>query len=133
MLRVQLRHLARWTEERRRLALRYNELLRPFVQVPDEGPGEACVYQTYVVQVDDRDRLRQWLNEHGVEARVHYPIPLHVQPMAHSLGYHPGDLPMAERAAGRILSLPLYPGLTHAQQDRVAELIDEFYRCHPRG
>ena len=133
MLRVQLRHLPRWTEERRRLALRYNELLREFVHVPDEGVGEFSVHQTYVVQADDRDRLRQWLNEYGVEARVHYPVPLHLQPMARSLGYGPGDFPRAERAAARILSLPLYPGLTYAQQDRVVELIAEFYGRNTGG
>jgi dTDP-4-amino-4,6-dideoxygalactose transaminase len=126
LLRVQLRHLDRRTEERRQLAFRYNGLLRPFVEVPDEGPGEFCVYQTYVVQADHRDALKQYLNDNGVEALVHYPTPLHLQPAARDLGYTADDLPRTMRAASRILSLPLYPGLTHAQQDRVVELIAEF-------
>ena len=122
-LRVQLRHLDLWTQERRRLALRYHELLRPYVDVPEEGPGEFCVYQTYMIQADDRDALVKRLNEHGVEARIHYPIPLHLQPVAKDLGYTAKDFPAAVRAASRIISLPLYPGLQELQQDRIAELI----------
>jgi dTDP-4-amino-4,6-dideoxygalactose transaminase len=130
LLRVQLKHLDRRTEERRRLAFRYNELLRPFVEVPDEGPGEHCVYQTYVVQADHRDALKQHLNERGVEALVHYPTPLHMQPAARDLGYAADDFPRTMRAASRILSLPLYPGLSHAQQDLVVELIAGFFKQH---
>jgi dTDP-4-amino-4,6-dideoxygalactose transaminase len=126
MLRVQMRHLAAWTGERRRLAFRYNDRLRPYVEVPEEAPGEHCVYQTYMIQTDDRDHLQRFLNENGVEALVHYPVPIHLQPAAASLGYGADDFPRAVRAAGRILSLPLYPGLTDAQQDRVVDLIGAF-------
>lgn len=128
MLRVQLRHLDAWTEARRRLALRYNELLRPYVEVPDEGPGEHCVFQTYVIKSDRRDALKQYLNEHGVEALVHYATPIHMQPAAKGLGYTAADFPRTLRHVGRILSLPLYPTLTHAQQDRVVELVSTFYK-----
>jgi dTDP-4-amino-4,6-dideoxygalactose transaminase len=133
MLRVHLRHLDRRTQERRRLAFRYNELLRPFVDVPLEGPGEYCVYQTYVIQADRRDDLKGYLTENGVEALIHYPTPLHLQPAARSLGYTANDFPMTMRAASRILSLPLYPGLTEAQQDRVVGLIEAFYKHHQAG
>jgi dTDP-4-amino-4,6-dideoxygalactose transaminase len=128
MLRVQLRYLDSQTEERRRLAFRYNDLLRDFVTVPDENPGEYCVYQTYVVQASRRDELRQFLNEHGVEALVHYATPIHLQTAANDLGYKAEDFPVTMRAASRIMSLPLYPGLSHEQQDRVAELISNFYQ-----
>jgi dTDP-4-amino-4,6-dideoxygalactose transaminase len=128
LLRVQLRHLDRWTDERRRLAQRYNRLLAPFVEVPRERPDEFCVYQTYLVQAERRDALRRFLIENGVEALIHYPTPIHLQPAARSLGYGPDDLPEATRAASRILSLPLYPGLSETQQDRVIQLIEEFYR-----
>lgn len=127
LLRVQLKYLDERTEERRRLAFRYNEALRPYVQVPDEGPGEYCVYQTYVVQAERRDELRAYLNENGVEALVHYATPIHLQPAAKDLGYGRGSFPRTERACQRIMSLPLYPGLTDAQQDRVVELIAEFH------
>jgi dTDP-4-amino-4,6-dideoxygalactose transaminase len=128
LLRVQLHHLERRTEARRQLAFRYNELLRSYVTVPEEGPGEYCVYQTYMVQADRRDELRQHLIERGVEALVHYPTPIHLQPAARSLGYRAGDFPVAMQAAARILSLPLYPGMAHAQQDYVAEVVRGFYK-----
>lgn len=128
MLRVQLRHLDAWTEARRRLAFRYNDLLRAYVEVPDEGPGEYCVYQTYVVRAARRDELKRFLNDRGVEALIHYATPIHLQPAARALGYAEKDFPETMRHVSRILSLPLYPSLTHAQQDRVMELIAEFYR-----
>jgi dTDP-4-amino-4,6-dideoxygalactose transaminase len=87
MLRIQLRHLDEWTEARRARAFRYNDGLRRWVTVPDEVPGEYCVYQTYMIQADDRDALKQYLNDNGVEALIHYPTPIHAQPAAASLGY----------------------------------------------
>ena len=128
MLRVQLRHLDAWTETRRSLALRYNDLLRPYVEVPDEGSGERCVFQTYVVKAEKRDELKQHLNEHGVEALIHYATPIHLQPAAKGLGYSAPDFPKTMRHVARIMSLPLYPTLTHAQQDRVVELVSAFYK-----
>lgn len=127
MLRVQLKRLDAWTAERRRLAFRYNEMLRRYVEVPDEGPGELCVYQTYVVRSERRDDLQRFLNENGVEALVHYATPIHLQPAAAGLGYGPKDFPATMHHVDRILSLPLYPGLTDTQQDRVAELIAKFH------
>jgi dTDP-4-amino-4,6-dideoxygalactose transaminase len=128
MLRVQLRRLDAWTHTRRTLAHRYNDLLRPFVNVPDEGPGEHCVFQTYVIKAERRDELKIFLNENGVEALVHYATPIHLQPAAADLGYTAADFPVTMDHVGKIISLPLYPMLTHAQQDRVAELISFFYQ-----
>lgn len=126
MLRVQLRNLDAWTEARRALALRYNDLLRPYVEVPDEGPGEHCVFQTYVIKSAQRDALKQYLNDNGVEALIHYATPIHLQPAARDLGYSAADFPNTMRHVAQIISLPLYPTLTHAQQDRVAELVSTF-------
>jgi dTDP-4-amino-4,6-dideoxygalactose transaminase len=128
LLRVQLRELEGWTGERRRLALRYNHLLKPFVTVPEENPGEYCVFQTYVAQVERRDQLQEFLRTNGVEALVHYPVPIHLQPAAKKLNYTEASFPVASRTCDRILSLPLYPGMTDAQQDLVAELIAKFYK-----
>jgi dTDP-4-amino-4,6-dideoxygalactose transaminase len=131
LLLVHLRALEQWTERRRALARRYHELLSAVVQVPEEGPGEYCVYQTYVIQAEARDELHSHLQEHGVEALIHYRTPIHLQPAAAQLGYGPGDFPVAEGAAGRILSLPLFPTMTHGQQDQVADLIHDFYKKRP--
>ena len=128
MLRIQLRHLDRGTEARRKLALRYHDLLRSYVGVPEEGPGEYCVYQTYVIQAEHRDELQHTLQKNGVEALIHYATPIHLQPAARSLGYTAGDFPATMSHISHILSLPLYPLLTHAQQDHVAELIAQFYK-----
>jgi dTDP-4-amino-4,6-dideoxygalactose transaminase len=131
LLLVHMRALEQWTERRRALAHRYHQLLHGAVESPEEGPGEYCVYQTYVIQAEARDDLQTHLQEHGVEALVHYRTPIHLQPAAVQLGYRPGDFPVAERATGRILSLPLFPTMTHAQQDQVADSIQGFYRNRP--
>ena len=128
MLRVQLKRLEAWTDTRHALALRYNDLLRPYVDVPEEGPGEHCVFQTYVIKTKRRDELKIFLNENGVEALVHYATPIHLQPAAADLGYTSADFPVTMDHVGKIISLPLYPMLTHPQQDRVAELISSFHR-----
>ncbi len=126
-LRVQLPHLDRQTETRRQLAFRYNRLLREYVDVPEERAGEYCVYQTYVVCADHRDELRHYLQDNGVEALVHYATAIHQQPAARDLGYRDESLPNTSDHVSRILSLPLYPGLTHSQQDHVIELVKRFY------
>lgn len=128
LLRVQLPLLEHINEERRRLAFRYNRLLKPFVKVPEEGPGEYHVYQTYVVLADRRNELQTFLRENGVEALIHYPTPLHMQPAAVGLKYLPEDFPVTLQLSKRIMSLPLYPGLTHEQQNIVVELISSFYQ-----
>ena len=127
LLRIQLPELQRWTEERRDLAFRYNRLLKQFVEVPEEGPDEYHVYQTYVVQAELRDELLDFLRANGVEALVHYPTPIHMQPAAAGLGLGPDDFPETMQLSRRILSLPLYPGLTHEQQDYVVSLFKKFY------
>jgi dTDP-4-amino-4,6-dideoxygalactose transaminase len=127
MLRVQLPRLDEQTRERRRLAKIYNDRLRDVVGVPDEGPGESCVYQTYVVLADRRDDLQQHLIAGGVEALVHYPLLIPEQPAAESLGCDLGKLPVAVRLVKKILSLPLYPGLAEPQQNRVITLVRSFY------
>jgi dTDP-4-amino-4,6-dideoxygalactose transaminase len=126
-LRIQAGYLETWTEERRRLAFRYNAALASSVTVPVEGAGERHVYQTYAIQCDRRDDLQKHLRANGVEAIVHYPTPIHRQPAARSLGYGPDAFPVVSQQANRILSLPLYPGLMTSDQDRVIELITEFY------
>jgi dTDP-4-amino-4,6-dideoxygalactose transaminase len=128
LLRVQLSNLDHWTEVRRNLAFRYNDLLRDYVEVPDQGLGERCVYQTYVIRAERRDELKKFLNINGVEALIHYATPIHLQPAAAGLGYTAADFPKTIQYVGKILSLPLYPTLTHEQQNRVVELVKIFYQ-----
>lgn len=128
MLRVQLKYLPTWLEQRRQLAFRYNKLLAPYVDVPVEQPGEYHTYQTYMIQADRRDELLKFLNGNNVEARVHYPIAIHQQEAAKSLGHTDRDLPITAKMSQRIMSLPLYPSLTEEQQEYIAQLIQKFYQ-----
>ena len=127
LLRVQLRKVDAKIAERRRLAHRFHELLRDYVVVPEERDGEIHTYQTYLIQAGDRDALQAHLRANGVEAIIHYATPLHLQPAAADLGYGAGSFPVTERLSDSILSLPLFPGMTAEQQDRVVTEIASFY------
>jgi dTDP-4-amino-4,6-dideoxygalactose transaminase len=127
ILNVKLAHLARWTAAKREIASRYRDGLRDVVRVPEDRPGEHAVYQTFVIRADRRDDLQRHLAARGVDSKVHYPTPLHLQEAAADLGYKRGDFPVAERLAGEILSLPIYPELTGPQQDAVVDGVRAFY------
>jgi dTDP-4-amino-4,6-dideoxygalactose transaminase len=123
VLSVKLSHLDRWNELRREHAARYRELLRESdLRLPVEMPYAEHVYHLYVVQSERRDALQQTLSESGVQTGIHYPIPIHLQPAYASLNYRRGDFPEAEGQAARVLSLPMFPELTHEQIMRVAEV-----------
>ena len=125
ILRVKLRHLDTWNEERRRAARWYDERLAavPPVRCPHVASWAEHVYHLYVVRVPDRDRVLAHLHAHGVGAGLHYPVPLHLQPAYAHLGYREGDFPVTEAICREIISLPIYPELTEAQVDRVAEML----------
>jgi len=127
ILNVKLPHLEGWTRGKRRLARRYCEELRDVVRVPEDAPGEDCVWATFVIRAERRDDLQRHLASRGIQAFVHYPTPIHLQEAAHDLGYRKGDFPIAERLANEILSLPIYPGLTESQQEAVIMTIRSFY------
>ncbi len=122
-LSIKLKHLADWSEARRAAAKRYDQLLAGVEGVTPmvELPGIEAVYHLYVVQLADRDGVRAKLDEAGVGAGVHYPVPLHLQPAWAYLGYEEGRFPVAERLAKHILSLPMFPEITEAQIDYVGE------------
>lgn len=127
VLSAKLAHLERWNEARRALAARYSELLAGIddVSVPQSMDGNIDVWHLYVVQVPDRDRVLARLNEMGVGAGIHYPTPVHLTGAYRHLGYSAGSFPVAETAAERILSLPIYPHLTTDQQDYVVECLEK--------
>lgn len=124
VLRVKLRHLARWTERRRRIAERYRAGLAGLgIPLPVEPSGVRHCYHQFTIRVPDRDAMQRRMADHGVATAVYYPVPLHLQPMYRELGYRPGDFPEAERAAREVLCLPMYPELTDAQVDEVVEAV----------
>jgi dTDP-3-amino-3,4,6-trideoxy-alpha-D-glucose transaminase len=124
-LRIKLRHLDRWTAERRRVAARYQGALdgAERVRVPYTAPWAEPVWHVYPVEVDHRDAVRERLRELGVGTGVHYPTPIHLQPAFAHLGQSVGAFPEAEESAARVLSLPMYPELSDAQVDRAARAL----------
>ncbi len=128
-LSVKLRHLAEWNESRRSLAHRYHELLAEVKEVfvtPTEASWTKGVYHLYVVRAQDREALQAYLAEAGIGSGIHYPIPLHLQKAYQHLGHKKGDFPVTERIAAEIVSLPMFPQLTHRQQEEVANKVKEF-------
>jgi dTDP-3-amino-3,4,6-trideoxy-alpha-D-glucose transaminase len=128
LLRVKLRHLADWNAARRRIAQRYNQLLAGSgLALPDLPADESHVFHLYVVQSPQRDHLQAALRQRGVETAIHYPQPAHLQPVYQGLAA-PGSLPVTERLAGEVLSLPIYPELTGEEVDVVAAAVREALR-----
>ena len=129
VLGVKLKHLARWNVERRRVAHRYHELLADTpLQLPREEAYAQSVFHLYVIRHPRRDELKKYLDDHGIGCGLHYPLPLHLQKCYANLGYKPGDFPIAEKIARECLSLPIYPELTEAQVQRVAEVVRAFFK-----
>ena len=127
-LRTKLRHLPAWTEARRALASRYRAKLQGSAISLPPDPNEAThTYHQFTIRAPKRDALATRLKERGIATRIYYPIIVPAQPAFASLGYEPGDHPVSERLAEEVLSLPIYPGLTEEQVDRVAREIRAFY------
>jgi len=129
MLRVKLRHLAKWNEQRRGSARIYDRLLAPMegsVVAPTQASYSKSVYHLYVVRTPFRDELQKHLSEAGVGTGIHYPVPVHLQRAYAAMGWKKGDFPVSENAADQILSLPMFAGLTSDQQKHVAESVAQF-------
>jgi dTDP-4-amino-4,6-dideoxygalactose transaminase len=131
ILRVKLPHLAGWSDARRANAKRYRRLFADAglsqVTLPVEAPERTHIYNQFVIQVPERDRLRAHLDARGIGTEVYYPVPFHLQECFAGLGYKPGAFPVAEAAARQSLALPIYPELTEAQQAAVVGAIRTFY------
>jgi dTDP-3-amino-3,4,6-trideoxy-alpha-D-glucose transaminase len=124
-LRIKLRHLERWTADRRRVAARYAAALdgAEGIRLPHTAPWAEPVWHLYPVEVAHRDAVRERLHALGIATGVHYPTPIHLQPAYAHLAHGIGAFPEAESSANRVLSLPMYPELSDAQVDRVAEAL----------
>ncbi|MEW6221248.1 MAG: DegT/DnrJ/EryC1/StrS family aminotransferase [Thermodesulfobacteriota bacterium] len=131
LLLVKLPHLEGWIAARRRIAGRFRQRLASLVTVPLEAPDTKPVYQTFVIQSDRRQALQEHLARAGIETRIHYPVPLHLQPAARVLGHRRGDFPKAEALADRILSLPIYPELADTAVERIIHAIETFHGPRP--
>lgn len=124
VLLVKLPHLDGWSRARRANAAYYNERFAGSrVQTPAEQPYAYHIYNQYSILIDNRDGLRDQLRAAGIGYEIYYPLPLHLQVCFQHLGYRAGDLPVAERCARQVISLPIYPQLSEAERDYVAATV----------
>jgi len=124
LLQVKLRRLDDWNAARANIAKRYiKNLSRTPVELPAESPERRHVWHLFVIRSSERNRLCHKLSDEAIGTGLHYPIPLHFQPAYAHLLYRAGDFPIAEKVAGECLSLPMFPGLTESEIDRVCDVI----------
>ena len=123
---IKLPHLNRWNQRFRQIAIRYSKALASHVKVPKDNKYEVPVYHRYIIRHPNRDDLSKYLYNKGIETKVNYPIPLHLQEAAKSLGYKLGVFPMAEQQAQTILSLPIYAEMKNQQVEYVINSIRSF-------
>jgi dTDP-4-amino-4,6-dideoxygalactose transaminase len=135
ILNVKLKYLDEWNEQRRGNASIYNRCLKNLaaqgiVTVPEEKSWAKHVYHLYVVQVEEsvRDKLIEHLIAEKINAQIHYPIPIHLQQAYSHLGYKEGSFPVAEMAAKRIISLPMFPELEQQEIEYVVKQIESFFK-----
>jgi dTDP-4-amino-4,6-dideoxygalactose transaminase len=128
ILLIKLKRLPAWNDERRQIAVRYNELLASIddVVLPYEPEWSRAVYHLYVIRVKKRDALQSFLSKKNISTGLHYPIPLHQQKAYANAMIGNGSLAVSERTAQKILSLPIFPGLTYDQQKRIIKEIRDF-------
>ena len=129
ILRVKLRYLDQWNEERRQRVHAYHDTLAdlPEIQRPQERSGFRSVWCLYTVRAENRDGLQQHLNSQGIATAVHYPRPIHLQPAMAEAAGKAGDLPVSEQLSREVLSIPLYPELPFEDLKQVAGEIRDFY------
>jgi len=127
LLRVKLAHMNETNEERQRLIDRYAlEIQNPMILLPKVRPYASSVWHQYVIRCTKRDHLKAYLQEHGVDSIIHYPIPPHLSEAYGYLGFRRGDLPIAEDYADTGLSLPLYNGMTESEQAYVIQILNSY-------
>ncbi|MEJ8804174.1 DegT/DnrJ/EryC1/StrS family aminotransferase [Pontibacter sp. H249] len=130
ILRIKLQHLEQYNAERQRLAKVYLQELQNIGDLILPVTAQDCshVYHIFNIRTKYRDALQTHLKEPGISTAIHYPVPVHLQPAYTFLGHKTGDFPVAEEWAQTSLSLPLYPGLTEAEQEQVIQAVQVFYK-----
>jgi dTDP-4-amino-4,6-dideoxygalactose transaminase len=133
ILRVKLRHLDSWTKNRQERASLYAELFDQYklanvIVAPQAPPQFGHVYNQYVIRSENRDSLRDYLQDQGIPTAIYYPEPLHLQPAFDYLKYAKGSMPESEKACDDSLALPVYPELPLEDQERVVQAIADFYK-----
>ena len=123
VLLAKLPHFESEVQARGRIGARYTEALRDRCAVPEVASGNTHVYAQYTIRVANRDELGTELKAEGIPTAVYYPKCLHEQPVFAPLGYHWGDFPVAEKASREVISLPMHPFLSEAEQDHIVAAV----------
>ena len=127
LLRVKLQHLPELLEERKKIAEKYlSEIKNPLIKLPKVDKNCTHVWHLFVVQVEEREKFQNYLNENNIGSVIHYPIPPHLSEAYEYLGYKKGDFSITEKYAETVLSLPLYNGMTDEEIDYVIEKINSY-------
>ncbi len=127
ILRVKLRYLDSWNERRKEIAEIYHDSIRARdITKPIEMAYGSHVYHLYVIRTWKREKLQNYLKQKGIEALIHYPIPVHLQKAYEDLGAKEGDFPVAEKCSKQVLSLPIYPELEEKEISKIVNVINEF-------
>ena len=127
LLRVKLKYMDRFNEERRNIAEQYNtRLINKHIQLPKIRPGADSTWHQYVIHCDCRDELQEYLKSKGIGTLIHYPIPPHLSEAYSYLGKKVGDYPISEKYANEVLSLPMYNGMYQTEIDYVIQSINDF-------
>jgi dTDP-4-amino-4,6-dideoxygalactose transaminase len=132
ILQIKLPHLKSWNEARAKCADEYRQRLGNTgdLQFQKVSPFSTHIYHLFIIETEHRDALQQHLESNGVQTVIHYPKPIHLQEAFEDLGHQPGDFPVAERLATRMLSLPMYPELSASQIERVVEGTKQYFEQH---
>ncbi|MEI6128174.1 MAG: DegT/DnrJ/EryC1/StrS family aminotransferase [Pseudomonadota bacterium] len=127
-LSICLNHLDAWNQQRRDAAVLYEELLTPYkgIKLPRVPEGCEAIWHVYAIRHAKRDELTAYLKKQGIDTGLHYPMPLHFQPVYESMGLQKGSLPEAEAACAEVLSLPMFPGITDDEIQWVSKAIGDF-------
>lgn len=133
ILRVKLKYLDRWNEERRKVAQLYDELLKDVCISPIENNGCRHVYHLYVVRTRHRESLQSSLKENEIDTLVHYPVPIHLQEAYKNLQYREGDFPVTEKLSKEIVSLPIHPNLSEGNIRYISQKIHEYIETARSG
>ena len=124
---IKLKHLDRWNLKNNEIAKKYSEELKDYVVVPELKAHEFSVFHNFIIRTEKRDNLSEYLENKGIQTRIHYPTPIHLQTVSKNSGYSVGDFPTSEKFSRQILSLPIYPSLSDNEVEFVTSSIKSFF------
>jgi dTDP-4-amino-4,6-dideoxygalactose transaminase len=129
-LTIKLKKLDEWNNQRQEIAQLYFDELKNLDEIilPKVSPNATHVFHLFVIRLEERDRVKEYLQTYGIDTLIHYPIPPHLQNSYKSLGYHEGDFPIAEEIASTCLSLPLWPGMTLDHVKYISKMIKTYFK-----